>query len=197
MLYHLGYLTIDPQLSRKLGGTSFVIPNKVYEKLFLDYCRQSMGYSQDVKMDLSSLYDESAQIDRLLEIVTGQIEKKIKPQALGKFTEMSLQLIFDSVINNARMSYLDAYTEFYTGKGFADIFVKNKYPGGHCFLLELKYLHKKDDSKSAIEAKLKEAKEEIARYIQGTVLQDAVGDRVLDCYALVFVGSECQVCHKV
>ena len=55
---------------------------------------KSMGYSQDVKMDLSSMYDESAQIDRLLEIVTGQIEKKIKPQALAKFTEMSLQFIF-------------------------------------------------------------------------------------------------------
>ena len=63
VLYHLGYVTVDPQLSRKLGGTSFVIPNKVYEKLFLDYCRQSMGYSQDVKMDLSSMYDESAQTD--------------------------------------------------------------------------------------------------------------------------------------
>ncbi|MBO6258278.1 MAG: AAA family ATPase [Succinivibrio sp.] len=197
VLYHLGYVTVDPQLSRKLGGTSFVIPNKVYEKLFLDYCRQSMGYSQDVKMDLSSMYDESAQIDRLLEIVTGQIEKKIKPQALGKFTEMSLQLIFDSVINNARMNYLDAYTEFYTGRGFADIFVKNRYPGGHCFLLELKYLHKKDDSRTAIAEKLAEAKEEIEKYKQGTVLQDAVGDRVLDCYALVFVGSKCIVCQKV
>ena len=110
---------------------------------------------------------------------------------------MSLQLIFDSVINNARMNYLDAYTEFYTGRGFADIFVKNRYPGGHCFLLELKYLHKKDDSRTAIAEKLAEAKEEIEKYKQGTVLQDAVGDRVLDCYALVFVGSKCIVCQKV
>ena len=197
VLYHLGYVTVDPQLSRKLGGTSFVIPNKVYEKLFLDYCRQSMGYSQDVKMDLSSMYDESAQINRLLEIVTGQIEKKLNPQSLGKFSEMSLQLIFDSVINNARMNYLDGYTEFYTGNGFADIFVKNKYPGGHCFLLELKYLHKKDDSKTAVAGKLKDAEDEIEKYKQGTVLKAAVGDLVLDCYALVFVGSKCRVCQKV
>ena len=197
VLYHMGYLTVEPQLSRKLGGTSLVIPNKVYEKLFLDYCRQSMGYSQDVKMDLSSMYDESAQINRLLEIVTGQIEKKLNPQSLGKFSEMSLQLIFDSVINNARMNYLDGYTEFYTGNGFADIFVKNKYPGGHCFLLELKYLHKKDDSKTAVAGKLKDAEDEIEKYKQGTVLKAAVGDLVLDCYALVFVGSKCRVCQKV
>ena len=34
VLYHMGYLTVEPQLSRKLGGTSLVIPNKVYENCF-------------------------------------------------------------------------------------------------------------------------------------------------------------------
>ena len=37
LLYHLGYLTIDPDTTREVGFTSFVIPNKFYEKLFLDY----------------------------------------------------------------------------------------------------------------------------------------------------------------
>ena len=197
VLYHLGYLTCDPQASEEEGVTSFVIPNKVYEKLFLDYCRRVIGYQKEFPLDLSAMYEETADITPLVQNVTAQIEKKLNPQSLGKFTEMALQLICDSIINNSRKRQLESYTEFYTGRGFADILVKNRYPGGHCFLLELKYLHKKDDSKTAIAEKLKEAKEEIEKYKQGTVLQDAVGDRVLDCYALVFVGSECRVSEKI
>ncbi|MDY6420164.1 MAG: AAA family ATPase, partial [Succinivibrio dextrinosolvens] len=197
LLYHLGYLTIDTETSQKKGITSFVIPNRVYENLFLDYCRMSMGYSADAYKDLSPMFEESANITPLIEIITEQIETKLNPQSLGKFTEMSLQLICDSIINNSIYRKLSSYTEFYTGKGFADIFVKNTYPNGHYFLLELKYLHKKDDSKSSIDAKLAEAKEEIERYRQGTVLKEKVGNHPLDCYAIVFVGSECRLCQRI
>ena len=197
LLYHLGYLTIDTDASREEGVTSFVIPNKVYEKLFLDYCRMAMGYRADAYKDLSPMFEESADITPLLQIITEQIETKLNPQSLGKFTEMALQLICDSIINNSRKKMLSSYTEFYTGKGFADIFVKNIYPHGHYFLLELKYLHKKDDTKSAVEGKLAEAKEEIERYREGTVLKEMVGNHPLDCYAIVFVGSECRLCQKI
>ena len=110
---------------------------------------------------------------------------------------MALQLICDSIINNSIYRKLSSYTEFYTGKGFADIFVKNTYPNGHYFLLELKYLHKKDDSKSAVDGKLAEAREEIEKYREGTVLKEKVGNRPLDSYAIVFVGSECRLCKKI
>ena len=197
LLYHLGYLTIDTETSQKKGITSFVIPNRVYENLFLDYCRMSMGYSADAYKDLSPMFEESADITPLIQIITEQIETKLNPQSLGKFTEMALQLICDSIINNSIYRKLSSYTEFNTGKGFADIFVKNTYPNGHNFLLELKYLHKKDDSKSSIDAKLAEAKEEIERYREGTVLKEKVGNYPLDCYAIVFVGSECRLCLKL
>ncbi|SFK51122.1 AAA family ATPase [Succinivibrio dextrinosolvens] len=197
LLYHLGYLTIDTETSQKKGITSFVIPNRVYENLFLDYCRMSMGYSADAYKDLSPMFEESADITPLIQIITEQIETKLNPQSLGKFTEMALQLICDSIINNSIYRKLSSYTEFNTGKGFADIFVKNTYPNGHYFLLELKYLHKKDDSKSSIDAKLAEAKEEIERYRQGTILKEKVGNHPLDCYAIIFVGSECRLCQKI
>ncbi len=143
------------------------------------------------------MFEDSADISPLLETITEQIETKLNPQSLGKFTEMALQLICDSIINNSRKRQLSAYTEFNTGKGFADVFVKNTYPNGHYFLLELKYLHKKDDTKSAVESKLAEAREEIERYRQGTILKTTVGEHTLDCYAIVYVGSECRVCQKV
>jgi hypothetical protein len=197
LLYHLGYLTIDPEVTREEGITSFVIPNKVYEKLFLDYCRQAIGYREDFSKDLSSMFEDSADISPLLETITEQIETKLNPQSLGKFTEMALQLICDSIINNSRKRQLSAYTEFNTGKGFADVLVKNTYTNGHYFLLELKYLHKKDDTKPAVESKLAEAREEIERYRQGTILKTTVGEHTLDCYAIVYVGSECRVCQKV
>ena len=197
LLYHLGYLTIDPEATREEGITSFVIPNKVYEKLFLDYCRQAIGYREDFSKDLSSMFKDSADISPLLETITEQIETKLNPQSLGKFTEMALQLICDSIINNSRKRQLSAYTEFNTGKGFADVLVKNTYTNGHYFLLELKYLHKKDDTKSTVESKLAEAREEIERYRQGTILKTTVGEHTLDCYAIVYVGSECRVCQKV
>ena len=197
LLYHLGYLTIDTETSQKKGITSFVIPNRVYENLFLDYCRMSMGYSADAYKDLSPMFEESADITPLFQIITEQIETKLNPQSLGKFTEMALQLICDSIINNSIYRKLSSYTEFYTGKGFADIFVKNTHPNGHYFLLELKYLHKKDDCKSAVDAKLAEAKEEIERYRDGAVLKEKVGSHPLDCYAIVFVGSECRLCQKI
>ena len=101
LLYHLGYLTIDTETSQKKGITSFVIPNRVYENLFLDYCRMSIGYSADAYKDLSPMFEESADITSLIEIITEQIETKLNPQSLGKFTEMALQLICDSIINNS------------------------------------------------------------------------------------------------
>lgn len=197
LLYHLGYLTIDTETSLKKGITCFVIPNKVYEKLFLDYCRQAMGYSGDVYRDLSSMYEASADITPLIETMTEQIETKLNPQSLGKFTEMALQLICDSIINSSSDKRLYSYTEFNTGRGFADIFVKNTNPNGHYFLIELKYLHKKDDSKSAVETKLLNAREEIEKYRQGTILKEQAGTHPLDCYAVVFVGPECRVCQKI
>ena len=111
-----------------------------------------MGYSGDVYRDLSSMYEASANITPLIETMTEQIETKLNPQSLGKFTEMALQLICDSIINSSDKK-LYPYTEFNTGRGFADIFVKNSSPNGHYFLIELKYLHKKNDSKSAVDTK--------------------------------------------
>ncbi|WP_295352456.1 AAA family ATPase [uncultured Succinivibrio sp.] len=197
LLYHLGYLTIDTEATREEGISSFVIPNKIYEKLFLDYCRQAIGYQADSNKDLAAMYEETADITPLLETITEHIENKLNPQSLGKFSEMALQLICDSIINNSRKRQLTSYTEFYTGKGFADVLVKNIYPNGHYFLLELKYLHKKDDSKSAVEGKFAEAREEIEKYREGTVLKEKVGNRPLDSYAIVFVGSECRLCKKI
>ena len=109
------------------------------------------------------MYEESADLTPLIETMSLQIETKLNPQSLGKFTEMALQLICDSIINNSIKRHLKAYTEFYTGNGFADIFVKNNYPNGHDFLLELKYLPKKNDRQSQIEAKLLEARLEIEK----------------------------------
>jgi len=43
LLYYLGYLTIDPEASREEGFTCFVTPNKVYEKMFLEYSRMAFG----------------------------------------------------------------------------------------------------------------------------------------------------------
>ena len=64
-------------------------------------------------------------------------------------------------------------------------------------MLELKYLHKKDGSKPAVEGKLLEAKDEIEKYRDGSVLREKVDTHPLDCYAIVFVGSECRVCQKI
>lgn len=197
LLYHLGYLTIEPETTRKEGTTSFVIPNKVYENLFLDYLRNAIGYKKDEPIDLNSMYDNSADISILMENITFQIENKLPSCALGKFSEIALQLICDSLINNSRMNYLSSFIEFNTGKGYADVLVKNTYPNGHYFLLELKYLHKKAGSSASVRAKLDKAKEEIERYKQGTILKNVVGSHPLDCYAVVFVGSECRECRKI
>ena len=43
LLYYFGYLTIDPEASREEGFTCFVTPNKVYEKMFLEYSRMAFG----------------------------------------------------------------------------------------------------------------------------------------------------------
>lgn len=64
-----------------------------------------MGYSGDVYRDLSSMYEASADITPLIETMTEQIETKLNPQSLGKFTEMALQLICDSIINSSDKNF--------------------------------------------------------------------------------------------
>lgn len=197
LLYHLGYLTIEHERSQEEGITSFVIPNKVYETLFLDYCRLAMGYRPNLNIDLSSMYGKSADIKLLLNTISEQIEKKLNPQSLARFSEMALQLICDNIINNSIKRHLCSYTEFYTGNGYADILVTNTCPDGHYFLFEFKYLPKNKNTPASIKSKSAEAYNELETYRHGSLLKEKLGSHILDCYIIVFVGSECKLFQKV
>ncbi len=54
-----------------------------------------------------------------------------------------------------------------------------------------------DVREEIVGAKLAEAKEEIERYRQGALLKDKVGNHPLDCYAIIFVGTECRLCQNI
>ena len=114
---------------------------------------------------------------------------------LAGFNERTLQMCFDFAIKQEKSGLLHPFLEYDTGDhGKTDIYIDNSRPDGHRFVIELKYLSKKQATEAAIDAKFSEAVAQLQRYSAGPNLR---GAKPLDLWAVVFAGRKAVKVQRV
>ena len=192
MLMYMGYLTIAYSLpgSRKLV---YRCPNEICYQVFLNYSEYCFGLRKSQNIDLLGLIEEAGSASLIKSVET--IISDLPDSGLAGFNERTLQMCFDFAIKQEKSGLLHPFLEYDTGDhGKTDIYIDNSRPDGHRFVIELKYLSKKQATEAAIDAKFSEAVAQLQRYSAGPNLR---GAKPLDLWAVVFAGRKAVKVQRV
>ena len=193
LLAYLGFLTIDPETSKKSRMIHWRCPNEVCYQTFIDCEAKSIGFRQSSRLDLSGV-TERGDIMPLVEETARRISG-IPASAFSGFNERCLQIVFYYTAMDSDDDSLLPELECDTGgRGRADLFIRNMRSGGRQYLLELKYLSEAKGTEAAVASKLEEAKEQLARYREAPNFKDM---KNLDCWTIVFVNREPKAVEKL
>ncbi|MBO5349266.1 MAG: AAA family ATPase [Clostridia bacterium] len=188
MLFHLGYITI-----KEIGmNISFTIPNYITSTIYSEYLANLLKRREEYQIDASRIttaivnLGERGNINSIVEIIKDFL-KHSSTRDLENFNEKNLKHLFAMFLSLSKQ--YEVYGEFPAGQGFADILVRKtsssmaKYEA----VIELKYLSKQNARKSNKKKLIKEAKEQLARYIEDKRLNQRVN---LKKYVIIFIGFE-------
>ncbi|MBQ8706537.1 MAG: AAA family ATPase [Succinivibrionaceae bacterium] len=200
MLYYLGYLTIDPDLSKN-DRLALKIPNLFMSKLFagcaVDLKLKSNRLFRKQGLDVSSLLAVSDDISSFARSCTEFLSSIFTNQVLFHMSEMALNLVLHAKL----VSTSDVYAEMQksiripaAGEKYADLVVTvNDGTENECvYLMELKYAAKKEATDSKIESLKKEATEQARSYRSALEFKG----RRIKAYAMIFSGPECVCCAQ-
>ncbi|WP_281071471.1 AAA family ATPase [Succinivibrio dextrinosolvens] len=206
MLYYLGYLTINPN-STSDNGLSLVIPNHFMAKLFakctieLRFRKNAVFSSQ--KLNISSLLAVGDDLSSFTASCTEFLSLIMSNQVLYHMNEMALNLVLYAKLEELAKDDFEVRLQKslrVVGKGekFADLLITvNRGMCNECiYLIELKYVTKKEatekSSESALKKAIKDAKDEVLTYKSAI---DFKG-RNVKAYAMVFAGPDCIYCQQ-
>ena len=198
MLYYLGYLTLDPKLSSS-SKLSLKIPNLFMSKLFsqctVDLRLKPNTLFKDEVLDISSLLEVKDDISSFAKSCTEFLSTIFTNQVLSHMSEMALNLVLHAKLDSMFGVFVEMQKSLrIVGKGekYADLVITvNDGIANECsYLIELKYVAKKDATEAKLEALKKEATEQINTY--KTALE--FKDRLVKGYTMIFVGAECSYC---
>ena len=166
LLFNIGLLTI------KQPGvvTTFEIPNKVMDNIYLAYLvdltQQQSNYRIDLKKQELALVEmgQNGNIQPLTDLVSDFLTH-IAVRNKQKFDEKDVKLVYMMLL--ATNNQFITYDEFPAGQGFIDLFIQ-KTPASYAqyeYVIELKYLQKKEATPAKIEQKLKEGLKQMDKYL--------------------------------
>lgn len=205
MLYYLGYLTIDREKSSP-SELALKIPNRFMSKLFakctIDFRFKDNTEFDAQKLDLSALTACDDDISAFAQSCTEFFSRIMNNQVLYHMNEMALNLALfaklDSVpVVNTYVKMQQSLQVPKQGEKFADLVITvNKGLPTECiYLIELKYLTKKEaadkSSESTLNKLIKKASEELTDYKSAI---DFKGKNV-KAYAMIFAGPDCVYCE--
>lgn len=198
MLYYLGYLTIDPKLSSS-SKLSLKIPNIFMSKLFaqctVDLRLKPNSLFKDEVLDISSLLDVNDDISSFAKSCTEFLSTIFTNQVLSHMSEMALNLVLHAKLDSMFGVFVEMQKSLRIvgiGEKYADLVITvNDGLEDECiYLIELKYITKKDATKTKIETTINEATEQVNTYKRAIEFKD----KSVKAYAMVFTGSECVYC---
>ena len=193
LLTYLGFLTFNPESSRKTGMLHWGCPNEVCYQTFIACEAKPIGFSRSRGLDLTGV-SEGGDIMPLVEETARRIAR-LPASAFAGFNERCLQIVFYYTVMDGIDDALEPELECDTGsRGRADLFIRNRRIGGRQFLLELKYLSEAKGTGAAVASKLEEAKAQLARYRDAPNFKDV---KNLDCWAIVFANKEAKAVEKL
>ena len=170
--------------------TEFTIPNyitsTIYSEYLADLLRTRYEYKIDVERITNAIVDlgEQGNIHSIVELVKEFLEH-CSNRDTESFNEMNLKHVFAMFLSLSKQ--YDVYGEFPAKQGFVDIYVKKvsssmaKYEA----IIELKYLSRQNGKRANKKKLLKEAKEQMARYMEDTRLREK---EHLKKYVIIFIG---------
>ena len=189
MLFYNGYVTIKELDRMKL---KFTVPNFVTQTLYASYFLQLTDVAQKYKIDTSKISDSIIQLGQYGKIddLVARVQEFLfccSVRDKENFNEMNLKHVFGMILSLA--SQFITYAEYPAGQGFADMYIQKaadslaKYEA----IVELKYLSEKDSKKANIKKLVKEAKEQLGRYLKDTRLEQKED---LKKFVIIFKGFE-------
>jgi len=188
LLFNIGLLTIKQPGIR----TKFEIPNKVIERIYLQYLgeliQRKANYKIDIEKQGTALDElgEKGSVEGLTRIVE-EFLTNISGRNMIQFDEKYIKLIYMTLISSTNQFII--YDEFPVGRGFADLFIQ-KAPSSYAkyeALIELKYIKKSDTTKARIESELLKGVNQVEGYLQ----DERIGGKPdLKKFVIVFSGFE-------
>jgi hypothetical protein len=127
-------------------------------------------------------------------------------EQIEKQTAIRDYLNGEKVIQGFLLAYLNVVDFYITqseaemNKGYSDIYLEPflaKYPDlPYSYLIELKYISKKEYSEDKHQKKIKDAQEELDRYAQSDRIKNSVGNTQLKKIILVYKAWELVYCEE-
>jgi hypothetical protein len=194
LLFYFGLLTIN---KTKRGKPLLKITNLTVQKLMFGYLRDAYLDQNIFRIDpyeLSNLIGDMAydgEWKPFFKFLTNEIEKQT---AIRDFLDG------EKVVQTFVMAYLNISDYFITesekeaGKGYADLFLQPflaAFPDmEYSYLIELKYLSKSEFTEKKLENKIKDAKNQLAKYSDDDKLKKIVGSTKLKRLVVVYKAWE-------
>ncbi|KPA14428.1 hypothetical protein MHK_005351, partial [Candidatus Magnetomorum sp. HK-1] len=201
LLYYFGLLTINGERD---GVYLLTIPNLTIQKLMYGYIR---GGFQDVnifKIDIwllsKCLRDMAFRGDwkPFFQYLSEQINQQ---------TAIRDYLNGEKVVQGFLLAYLNVADYYITqseqemNKGFSDIYLEPflaNYPDlKYSYLIELKYISRKEYSEAIQQEKIKKAKKQLNQYAASERVKKSVGNTQLKKVILVYNGWEMVYCEEM
>ena len=188
LLFNIGLLTI------KQPGvvTTFEIPNKVMDNIYLAYLvdltQQQSNYRIDLKKQELALVEmgQNGNIQLLTDLVVDFLTHTAVRNK-QKFDEKYVKLVYMMLLSTNNQFI--TYDEYPAGQGFIDLFIQ-KTPASYAtyeYAIELKYLKRGETTEATVEQVLKEGMAQMACYLH----DERIGERLnLKKLIIVFSGFE-------
>ncbi len=192
LLYYMGFLTIE---SSVLNRVNLRVPNYVVKELYFDFFTVVIKEAADYELDVADIKDsiEKIALDGEIGEFVSLIEKtlnKLSNRDHINFDEKYVKLIMISYLMLSRVYYVKS--EYEVEDGYIDIALleRSGIKPNYEAIIELKYIKNSEYKKKGekiVKEKVKEAKEQIAKYKEADELREKEN---LQKWVLVFVGSK-------
>ena len=189
MLYYNGYLTI-----KELNGMElkFKIPNYVTNTLYASYFLELTEIAQKYKIDVTEISSSIIELGQYgkIEELTKKVQEFLfhcSVRDKENFNEISLKHVFNMILSLT--SQYITYGEYPAGQGFMDMYIQKaanslaKYEA----IVELKYLKEKDRQKVDDKRLIREAREQVERYLKDKRIEQKEN---LKKFVIIFKGFE-------
>ena len=189
MLFYNGYVTIKKLDRMEL---KFTVPNYVTQTLYASYFLQLTDTAQKYKIDISKISDSIIQLGQYGKIddLVAKVQEFLfycSVRDKENFNEMSLKHVFGMILSLT--SQFITYAEYPAGQGFADMYIQKSADSlaNYEAIVELKYLSEKDGKRANMKKLVKEAKDQLDRYLNDKRLEQKEN---LKKFVIIFKGFE-------
>ena len=189
LLFYNGYLTIKEQNGMEL---KFHEPNYVTKTLYSSYFLELTDIAKKYKIDTSEISSaiielgQRGNIKPLVEKVS-EFLYHCSTRDKEKFNEMNLKHVFSMIL--AFTSQFMTYGEYPAGQGFVDMYIAKAANSLATYeaVVELKYLNREKARKFNFKKSVKEAREQMERYLEDKRMKDKDN---LKKFVIVFEGFD-------